>query len=222
MKKIISMFLVSVAAISLLVGCGSSGNNGEEESTQQTVQEKETNNTTQDQRNTEAVSDTGSENGKTLIVYYSATGNTKAVANTIAETTGGDLLELEPVEPYSNEDLDWTDESSRVSREYENEDERDVELVSTEVDDWESYDTVFIGYPIWWAIAAWPVNDFVEANDFTGKTVIPFCTSATSGIGESGELLADLAGTGDWQEGQRFRSGADDKEIQEWVESLGL
>ncbi|HCO29102.1 MAG TPA: flavodoxin, partial [Lachnospiraceae bacterium] len=130
--------------------------------------------------------------------------------------------ELEPVEPYSNEDLDWTDESSRVSREYENEDERDVELVSTEVDDWESYDTVFIGYPIWWAIAAWPVNDFVEANDFTGKTVIPFCTSATSGMGESGELLAELAGTGDWQEGQRFRSGADDKEIQEWVESLGL
>lgn len=216
------MFLVSVAAISLLVGCGSSGNNREEESTQQTVQEKETNNTTQDQRNTEAVSDTGSENGKTLIVYYSATGSTKAVANTIAETTGGDLFELEPVEPYSNEDLDWTDESSRVSREYENEDERDVELVSTEVDDWESYDTVFIGYPIWWSIAAWPVNDFVEANDFTGKTVIPFCTSATSGIGESGELLADLAGTGDWQEGQRFRSGADDKEIQEWVESLGL
>ena len=97
-----------------------------------------------------------------------------------------------------------------------------MELVSTEVDDWESYDTVFIGYPIWWAIAAWPVNDFVEANDFTGKTVIPFCTSATSGIGESGELLAELAGTGDWQEGQRFRSGSDDKEIQEWVESLGL
>ena len=222
MKKIISMFLVSVAAISLLVGCGSSGNNREEESTQQTVQEKETNDTTQDQRNTEAVSDTGSENGKTLIVYYSAIGSTKAVANTIAETTRGDLFELEPVEPYSNEDLDWTDESSRVSREYENEDERDVELVSTEVGDWESYDTVFIGYPIWWAIAAWPVNDFVEANDFTGKTVIPFCTSATSGIGESGELLADLAGTGDWQEGQRFRSGADDKEIQEWVESLGL
>jgi len=66
------------------------------------------------------------------------------------------------------------------------------------------------------------VNDFVEANDFTGKTVIPFCTSATSGIGESGELLADLAGTGDWQEGQRFRSGADDKEVKEWVESLGI
>lgn len=220
-KKIISMILVGAAAISLLVGCGSGRNNSEEESTQM-VQEKETNGTTQAQSNTQEVSDTGAENGKTLIVYYSATGSTKAVANTIAETTEGDLFELEPVEPYSNEDLDWMDEDSRVSREYENEDERDVELVSTEVDDWESYDTVFIGYPIWWAISAWPVNDFVEANDFTGKTVIPFCTSATSGIGESGELLADLAGTGDWQEGQRFRSGADDKEVKEWVESLGI
>ena len=141
------MILVGAAAISLLVGCSSGRNNSEEESTQM-VQEKETNGTTQAQSNTQEVSDTGAENGKTLIVYYSATGSTKAVANTIAETTEGDLFELEPVESYSNEDLDWTDEDSRVSREYENEDERDVELVSTEVDDWESYDTVFIGYPI--------------------------------------------------------------------------
>ncbi len=133
-KKIISMILVGAAAISLLVGCGSGRNNSEEESTQM-VQEKETNGTTQAQSNTQEVSDTGAENGKTLIVYYSATGSTKAVANTIAETTEGDLFELEPVESYSNEDLDWTDEDSRVSREYENEDERDVELVSTEVDD---------------------------------------------------------------------------------------
>lgn len=128
------MILVGAAAISLLVGCGSGRNNSEEESTQM-VQEKETNGTTQAQSNTQEVSDTGAENGKTLIVYYSATGSTKAVANTIAETTEGDLFELEPVESYSNEDLDWTDEDSRVSREYENEDERDVELVSTEVDD---------------------------------------------------------------------------------------
>ena len=72
------------------------------------------------------------------------------------------------------------------------------------------------------SIAAWPVDTFVEANDFTGKTVIPFCTSSASGIGESGQLLADLAGTGDWQEGMRFRSGVDAADVQAWVEELGL
>lgn len=106
--------------------------------------------------------------------------------------------------------------------EHENEDQRDVELVSTTVENWDSYDTVFIGYPIWWGIAAWPVDGFVEANDFTGKTVIPFCTSSSSGLGESGELLAEMAGTGDWQEGMRFRSSVDEADVQEWVESLGL
>ena len=96
----------------------------------------------------------------------------------------------------------------------------DVELVTTEVENWDSYDMVFIGYPIWWGIAAWPMNTFVENNDFTGKTVIPFCTSSSSGIGDSGTLLADLAGTGDWQEGMRFRSGVDEADVQEWVNGM--
>ena len=97
-----------------------------------------------------------------------------------------------------------------------------MELTTTEVENWDSYDTVFIGYPIWWGIAAWPVDGFVEANDFSGKTVIPFCTSSSSGLGQSGELLAQLAGTGDWQEGQRFRSSASQEDVNEWVDSLGL
>lgn len=88
------------------------------------------------------------------------------------------------------------------------------------VDDWQDVDTVYIGYPVWWGIAAWPVNTFVEANDFTGKTVIPFCTSASSGLGESGELLAELADTGDWQEGMRFRSSVSEEDVTAWVESL--
>ena len=79
-----------------------------------------------------------------------------------------------------------------------------------------------VNYPIWWGIAAWPVDTFVEANDFTGKTVIPFAISSSSGMGESGQLLADLAGTGEWQEGMRFQSGADEADVQEWVEGLGL
>ena len=96
----------------------------------------------------------------------------------------------------------------------------DVEIVTTEVENWDSYDMVFIGYPIWWGIAAWPMNTFVENNDFTGKTVIPFCTSSSSGIGDSGTLLADLAGTGDWQEGMRFRSGVDEADVQDWVNGM--
>ena len=90
------------------------------------------------------------------------------------------------------------------------------------MDNWDSYDTVFIGYPIWWGIAAWPVDNFVTANDFTGKTVIPFCTSSSSGLGESGELLAELAGTGNWLEGQRFRSSASEDDVAEWVNGLNI
>ena len=106
--------------------------------------------------------------------------------------------------------------------EHDNEDARDVELVADTVDNWDEYDTVFIGYPIWWGIAAWPVDTFVEANDFTGKTVIPFCTSSSSDLGESGQLLAEMAGTGDWQEGMRFRSSASEADVQEWLNGLGL
>ena len=165
--------------------------------------------------------DTGS-GSSVLVVYYSATGNTAQVAQYIADSTGGDLFEIQPVEPYTDDDLNWTDDNSQVSQEHADESLRDVELVADTVDNWDQYDTVFIGYPIWWGIAAWPVDDFVEANDFSGKTVIPFCTSSSSGLGESGQLLADMAGTGDWQEGQRFRSGASQEDVQSWVEGLGL
>ena len=161
-----------------------------------------------------------STEGKTLVVYYSATGSTENVAGYIADAAGADLFTLEPVIPYTSEDLDWTNDRSRVSVEHENESERVVELVSATVDNWNEYDTVFVGYPIWWGIAAWPVNEFIETNDFAGKTVIPFCTSASSDLGESGELLAEMAGTGDWQTGQRFRSSASEDEVRAWIEDL--
>ena len=157
-----------------------------------------------------------------LVVYYSATGNTETVAGYIAQATGGDIFEITPVQPYTDDDLNWSDSDSRVTREHEDESLRDVELTTTQVENWDSYDTVFIGYPIWWGVAAWPVDGFVEANDFTGKTVIPFCTSSSSGLGESGELLAELAGTGDWQDGERFRSSASQEDVNQWVDSLGL
>ena len=160
--------------------------------------------------------------GKTLVVYYSATGYTESVASYIAEATGGELFRLEPVEEYSSADLDWTNKDSRVSREHDNPEERMMDLVASTVPDWESYETVFIGYPIWWGIAAWPVDRFIADNDFTGKTVIPFCTSSSSGLGESGELLEEAAGTGEWLTGERFRSNASEETVREWVESLSL
>lgn len=165
---------------------------------------------------------TTSGNGKVLVVYYSASGNTARVAKDIADAAGADVFEITPTEPYTSEDLDWTNEDSRVSREHEDESLRDVPLTTTEVENWDEYDTVFIGYPIWWAIAAWPVDNFVKNNDFTGKTVIPFATSASSGMGQSGELLSEMAGTGDWQEGQRFSSGASQSDVADWVNGLNL
>lgn len=162
------------------------------------------------------------QKGKTLVVYYSATGSTKAVAGYIANTVGGDIFEIAPVEPYTSGDLDWTDDTSRVNREHDDPSLRTVELVSNTVDNWDSYDTVFIGYPIWWGIAAWPIDSFVTANDFTDKTVIPFCTSTSSEFGESGQLLADMSGTGVWSDGQRFPSNASEKNVTDWVNGLGL
>ena len=170
----------------------------------------------------ESEPETQPETGKTLVVYYSASGNTERVAKDIAEAAGADLFEIVPAELYTSDDLNWTNPDSRVSREHDDESLRDVPLTTTEVSDWDSYDTVFIGYPIWWGIAAWPVDTFVKNNDFNGKTVIPFATSSSSGMGQSGSLLADMAGTGDWQEGQRFSSGVSSDDVQSWVNGLGL
>lgn len=219
MKKLIAL-LLSLMLVFSLAACGNNPQAAETEPATSTPVSEETQEP-ETSEETEAA-DTESTGGKTLVVYYSASGNTENVSNVIAKTLGADLFELEPVEPYSNDDLNWTNDDSRVTREHENEDERDVELVSATVDNWSEYDTVFIGYPIWWGIAAWPVDEFIETNDFTGKTVIPFATSASSGMGQSGELLAEIAGTGDWQEGQRFRSGASEDDIVAWVEGLGL
>ena len=168
--------------------------------------------------------DSGStENGgRVLVAYFSATGNTAAVAETIAAATSGELFPLEPVTPYTDADLDYNDSSNRTSRERAAASLQNVPLVSTAVEGWDTYDTVFVGYPIWWGGAGWPVNGFVTGNDFTGKRVIPFCTSASSGLGQSGARLADLAGTGNWEEGRRFSSSAGEAEITQWLAELGL
>lgn len=221
MKKLSALFLGLMLVFSL-AACGNNqqAQNTTTESATSEPTSEATSETTESS-DTEA-EETESTGGKTLVVYYSATGSTENFATVIADAADADLFELEPVEPYSSDDLDWTNDDSRVTREHENESERVVELVAATVDNWDDYDTVFIGYPIWWGIAAWPVNEFIETNDFTGKTVIPFCTSASSGLGESGQLLEKKAGTGDWQDGQRFSSGASEDDVRSWVDGLGL
>ncbi len=217
MKKLTSILLALVLVFSF-AACSNSSSDGA----------GTTNSTTSapaDAQSTDESSDNNtdsSSNSKILVVYYSATGSTKAVAKTVADTVGADLFEITPVDPYTSDDLNWSNDNSRVSVEHNDESKRNVPLTKVTPDNWADYDTVFIGYPIWWGIAAWPVNDFIKGNDFTGKTVIPFCTSASSGIGRSGKLLSDMAGTGKWLDGERFSSSASQSQIDEWINSLKI
>ena len=225
MKKLTAL-LLSVVLVLSLAACGSANKPASSTTQPETSAPTEQPATEPSESSStapaESEPETQPETGKTLVVYYSASGNTERVAKDIAEAAGADLFEIVPTEVYASDDLDWTNPDSRVSREHDDESLRDVPLTTTEVPDWDSYDTVFIGYPILWGIAAWPVDTFVKNNDFTGKTVIPFATSSSSGMGQSGSLLADMAGTGEWQEGQRFSSGVSSDDVQSWVNGLGL
>lgn len=155
--------------------------------------------------------------GKTAVVYFSATGNTAKVANTIAASTGGTLFEIKPDQPYTEEDLDYSNSSSRTSQEHADGALRPAYV--GDIENWDSYDTIYIGYPIWWGKAPNIVYTFVENHDFSGKKVIPFCTSGSSSIGTSGEELAKAAKTGDWKEGKRFSSGVSQVDVATWVKS---
>lgn len=159
------------------------------------------------------------DNSKALVVYFSATGSTKRVAETIAAETGADLFEITPSDPYTSDDLNYNDENSRVYREHDDP-QRNVKLSVNTPDNWESYDTVYLGYPIWWGEAAWPTESFVSANDFSGKTVIPFCTSASSGAGSSAEDLPIKANGGIPKECKRFSSSVGENEVKQWVAEL--
>ena len=196
-------------------------NNGQEESTkadnEEDINMTDTEKTTD---NSEEAENTSKSGNKILVVYYSAQSHTKAVAEKIAKNLNADTFEIVPEEVYSDDDLNWTNSNSRVSREHNDESLRNVKLKNTKVNNWEDYDTVLIGYPIWWEIAAWPVDTFVKANNFDGKKVIPFCTSASSGLGQSGKLLQKEANSGNWQDGYRFSSSPSDSDVKKWTDSL--
>ena len=158
--------------------------------------------------------------GGTLVVYFSATGNTRAVAQTIADTLGADVYEIVPEDPYTGEDLDWNNPDSRVNAEHEDPTSRPA--IAGGVPDLAGYDTIFLGYPLWWREAPPIVWNFVESADLSGKTVIPFCTSMSDGFGSSGDTLAGMAPEADWLAGQRFGETLDAASVTQWVESLGL
>lgn len=201
--------LFGLISLSVLASCQVTGSGSDNSGN--------TNNTQEGNENSSQESESS-----TLVVYFSATGTTEKVAKLIQNKTNGTLFELEPVNEYTSSDLNYSNSNSRVTKEHNDESLRDIELKKTTPDNFASYDNVFIGYPIWWGIAAWPVNNFVKDNDFTGKKVIPFATSASSGIGDSVNRLKALNATGTWDAGSRFSSSTSQTIVDEWIDGLNL
>ena len=208
MRKILAI-LMTLCMIIGLTAC--SGRNAEEaadtDSTAETAAEEQT----------EAPASDESNSGKdTLVVYFSATGNTKGVAEKIASITGADIYEIKAAQEYTDADLDWNDDDSRSTHE-QNDASARPEIGSEKVS-LDGYKTIYIGYPIWWGEEPRIMDTFVESYDFDGITMIPFCTSGGSGIGRSGQNLADNAGSGNWLEGGRLESGISEDELKSWIE----
>lgn len=154
----------------------------------------------------------------TLVVVFSATGTTKGVAEKIAAITDADFYEIIPAEPYSDADLNWNDRKSRTTIEQNDDSSRPA--IGSETLSLEGYKTIYIGYPIWWAIEPRIMDTFVESYNFDGITMIPFCTSGSSGIGKSGKNLEKNAGSGNWLDGARFKGNVSEADLQKWIDSL--
>ena len=194
-------------------------NNSEKEADQAVINEStsDTNDAVAEEASSEETGSTN-ENGGVLVVYFSATGTTKGVAEKIAGITGADTYEIKAAQEYTDADLNWNDSSSRSTKE-QNDSSARPEIGSDAVS-LDGYTTIYIGYPIWWGEEPRIMDTFVESHSFDGITMIPFCTSSSSGIGRSGQNLADNAGTGTWLDGKRFGAGASEDEIRSWIEGL--
>ena len=160
------------------------------------------------------------QSGQTLIAYFSCTGNTQAIAGHLEQILHADLYEIVPAVPYTAEDLDYGNTASRTSLEMNDSASRPA--ISGGVENMDQYDVIFLGYPIWWSEAPRIINTFLESYDFSGKTIIPFCTSGSSGIDSSVRHLQTLAEDAVWMEGQRFQGGASQQDVESWVNSLPL
>ena len=229
-KKLMTLLAVLVLAVSMSA-CGNTDSvqsTDKETQTDQksgvTEQEKQQQSPGQDVNaaDTKAddnltATDTGDGAG-TLVVVFSATGTTKGVAEKIAAIEGADLYEIIPAEPYSDADLNWNDKNSRTTIEQNDPDSRPE--IGSERIDLSGYSKIYIGYPIWWGIEPRIMDTFVENYDFGDATMIPFCTSGSSGIGRSGKNLAEKSESGNWLDGARLKGNISEEELKKWIEGL--
>lgn len=155
---------------------------------------------------------------KALVAYFSASGVTAKLAKTLAKAVEGDLFEIQPETPYTSADLDWTNQKSRSSVEMNDKAFRPP--VANKVSDMAQYDTVYVGFPIWWYVAPTIINTFLEQYDLTGKVLIPFATSGSSGMGNTNEELRRSCPGADLKQGKRFRANAGETELKAWAESI--
>ena len=236
MKKLTALLLAGFMALSL-TACSENNTKTENKTSapENTVNNastsQETNGGNTDNNNN-AADKTETENGgtgtanedtdsvKILVAYFSATNTTEGVAKIIAESLNADLYEIVPENPYTSADLNYNDKSSRSTTEMNDPNCRPA--ISGSVDDMGKYDIVFVGYPIWWGDAPRIISTFVESYDFAGKTVVPFCTSASSGVGSSASNIEKLAGSGTWLSGTRLNGNASKGDIVDWINGLGL
>lgn len=219
MKKLTAILL------SLLMVIGLAACSGNTEQSGQSSTENSSSAGTADNESTaptDSSSTPDNEEGslKVLVAYFSATGTTEGVAEHIANGLNAELYEIVPEQPYTSADLDWNDNDSRSTIEMNDPNARPA--ISGSVENMEQYDVVFIGYPIWWYDAPRIVSTFMESYDFSGKTIVPFCTSGGSGIGSSASNLEKLTSNAEWLDGQHLNGSDSQDEVMEWVNSLGL
>lgn len=220
MKKEI-VILLSLTMILGLTACGNSASKTKQPSTEDTfVESKADTESAETSTNMENTDNQDAQEHKILVAYFSATGTTKGVAEHIANGLNADIYEIVPEEAYTDADLDYNDNNSRTTIEMNDPDARPA--ISGSVENMEQYDIIFVGYPIWWGEAPRIVSTFMESYDFSGKTIVPFCTSGGSGIGSSASNLERLTSGATWLDGRRLNGSDSQDTVMEWVDSLDL
>ena len=220
MKKAI-VILLSLTMILGLTACGNSASKTKQPSTEDTfVESKADTESAETSTNMENTDNQDAQEHKILVAYFSATGTTKGVAEHIANGLNADIYEIVPEEAYADADLDYNDNNSRTTIEMNDPDARPA--ISGSVENMEQYDIIFVGYPIWWGEAPRIVSTFMESYDFSGKTIVPFCTSGGSGIGSSASNLERLTSGATWLDGRRLNGSDSQDTVMEWVNSLDL
>ena len=220
MKKAI-VILLSLTMILGLTACGNSASKTKQPSTEDTfVESKADTESAETSTNMENTDNQDAQEHKILVAYFSATGTTKGVAEHIANGLNADIYEIVPEEAYTDADLDYKDNNSRTTIEMNDPEARPA--ISGSVENMEQYDIIFVGYPIWWGEAPRIVSTFMESYDFSGKTIVPFCTSGGSGIGSSASNLERLTSGATWLDGRRLNGSDSQDTVMEWVDSLDL